>query len=111
MYDDDDSLTWWQIAILTVLLVILATGLVKLAQWKSDRDDAIIHCLYGKLTVCVGDVSKFGVPSCIDYPLNQFHYHQYNDNLVVIRRSNSSDVVNYPNRTIVSATKSECEAK
>lgn len=103
MQDDELGPFGW-IGIITAVL-IACYALKSLIDSRVDEQ----RCIKGKFTICVGDTEKFGVPTCYDFPLAKYQYEQYSDHLVVVNKEVSSDVVNYPNKQLISATKSGCK--
>ena len=81
----------------------------KNTEFVGSNKEEQISCVKGKFTVCVGDTEKFGVPTCYDFPLDKYTYKRYDDHLVVINKEVSTDVVNYPNKQLISAAKSGCK--
>ena len=113
LLDDNDDFTILGWVAIYLVFGCMFFGAVSITAKVIEYLDSnkTTDCTPSKLTVCTGDPTKFGVPTCYDFPLERYSYQQYGDHIVVINKENSSDVVNYPKRTIVSATKSECEAK
>lgn len=105
MASSSDDLSWWELLFIIVIGLALFFG----ARWLINHKEEQISCIKGKLTVCVGDTEKFGVPTCYDFPLDKYQYKQYDDHLVVINKEVASDVVNYPNKQLISAAKSGCK--
>ena len=105
MESSSDNLSLWEVLFLIVLGLVLFFG----SRWLIHHKEEEISCVKGKFTVCVGDTEKFGVPTCYDFPLDKYMYKQYSDHLVVVNKEVSSDVINYPNKTLISATKSGCK--
>ena len=113
LIDDYGDLTMWGWAVLFLTLGCTCCGAIAITTKVIEYLDSSkkTDCSSSKLTVCTGDPTKFGVPSCFDFPAEKYSYQQYGDRIVVINKENSSDVVNYPNSMIVSAYKSNCEEK
>jgi len=111
LLDDYDNFTIWGWAVLFLTLGCMCCGAVAITTKVIEYLDGNkkTDCKSSKLTVCTGDPTKFGVPSCFDFPLERYSYQQYGDRIVVINKENSSDVVNYPNSMLVSASKTNCE--
>lgn len=109
--DDEGDFTIWGWAVLFLLLGCMCYGAVAVTTKVIEYLDSSkkTDCKSSKLTVCTGDPTKFGVPSCFDFPLERYRYQQYGDRIVVINKENSSDVVNYPNNMLVSVSKTNCE--
>ena len=105
MASSSDNLSWWEVLIIIVIGLALFFG----AKWLISNKEEQISCVKGKFTVCVGDTEKFGVPTCYDFPLDKYTYKRYDDHLVVINKEVSTDVVNYPNKQLISAAKSGCK--
>ena len=95
----------WQAILSIVLGLVLFFGV----RWLVNHKEEQVRCVKGKFTVCVGDTEKFGVPTCYDFPLDKYQYKKYDDHLVVINKEVSTDVVNYPNKQLISAAKSGCK--
>lgn len=105
MARSSDDLSWWEV----LCIIVLGLGLFFGAKWVIQNKEDEISCVKGKFTVCVGDTEKFGVPTCYDSPLDKYKYKQYSDHLVVVNKEVSTDVVNYPSKKLISATKSGCK--
>ena len=105
MASSSDNLSWWEVLFIIVIGLALFFGV----RWLVNLKEEQIRCVKGKFTVCVGDTEKFGVPTCYDFPLDKYQYKRYDDHLVVINKEVSSDVVNYPNKQLISAAKSGCK--
>lgn len=111
LLDDDYDVTILGWVVLFLLLGCMCYGAVAITTKVIEYLDSTkkTDCKSSKLTICTGDPTKFGVPSCFDFPLEKYRYKQYGDRIVVINKENSSDVVNYPNSMLVSASKTNCE--
>lgn len=111
IFDEFCDLTIFGWVVLLLTLVCLCCGAVTITTKVVAyiENNKTTDCKSSKLTVCTGDPTKFGVPSCFDFPLEKYSYQKYGDRIVVINKENSSDVVNYPNNMLVSASKSNCE--
>ena len=111
IFDDDNDFTIWGLAVLLLTLGCMCIGAVAITTKVIEFFDSNKKpdCKSSKLTVCTGDPTKFGVPSCFDFPLERYSYQQYGDRIVVINKENSSDVVNYPSKMLVSVSKTNCE--
>ncbi len=105
MANSSKDLSLWMVLFLIALGLVLFFGLRCLIHHKEEE----ISCVNGKLTVCVGDTENFGVPTCYDFPLDKYKYKQYSDHFVVVNKENSPDVVNYPSKKLISATKYGCK--
>lgn len=105
MASSSDDFSWWEV----LFIIVIGLALVFGVRWLVNHKKEQISCIKGKFTVCVGDTEKFGVPTCYDFPLDKYTYKRYDDHLVVINKEVSSDVVNYPNKQLISAAKSGCK--
>ena len=111
LIDDYGDLTIFGWAVLFLTCGCMCCGALAITTKVIEylENNKTTDCKSSKLTVCTGDPTKFGVPSCFDFPLEKYRYKQYNDRIVVINKENSSDVVNYPNSMLVSESKTNCE--